>query len=182
MRYQSKPYLCGPASIQNALRALGVRVGQERIAQLCQTSPDGTDESDLRRGLELLWCAYDELCTSDTVVARAWLTERLAFGRPVILCVDSWQHWIAVIGLLGARSEWRAVIADSAVEPYNRDENGVHVVPRERLMRRWQAGRRTAGRAGSLYAVAILAGPAVVPGGALAPAIGRVDHRQLRSG
>jgi ABC-type bacteriocin/lantibiotic exporter with double-glycine peptidase domain len=160
VKFQSRDETCGPAALQNACRALGLRIGQERVARLCGTSCDGTDEAGILTGIDALGLGREELRSRDVREARAWLHEQLRAGRPVLLCVDEWQHWVALVGLLGGNSGWRTVLVDSAVNAYNRAENGVHLVDARRLIRRWRASRRTAGHEPPFYAVALRPRPA----------------------
>lgn len=163
MRFQSREYTCGPVCLQNALRAIGVRVGEKRLAAMCGCCAEGTDEANLVGAIEALGLTPAVISTSNVGEARRQLRDALLGGAPVLLCVDEWNHWITVIGVLGAAGDWRAVVIDSSRVTYNRAENGVHVVRASRLLRRWRAGRRTAGGEPVFYGIAV-ARPLVATG------------------
>jgi len=151
MGYQSKESWCGPAALQNALQIHGVRVGQGRLARILGTEKDGTDENDLIRGLDRLGCQWHELDTTNKGEARAWLL-RFAPVAPILLCVDSFDHWVTVAGCCGPRL-W---LLDSSAEPWNRSGLGRGALLPKSILKRWRASRRSAGRAGNYYGVALL--------------------------
>ena len=138
MRYQQTDYYCGPAALQNALKALRKHVTQDRIAELAGTSPaEGTDEDGIKRATIALGYGVDEIATDDRARARNLLTGSLLVGRPVLLCVDRWGHWVTAIAMAGTA----VVVAEPARFPHTQRENGILVVTQERLLRRWRAGR-----------------------------------------
>ena len=155
MKYQNRDWWCGPTAIQNALRALGRRVGQESIAALCGTTEEGSDESDLLRGLGRMEIPCTVFEDSDPKVARYWLDKKLNQGYPVLLCVDHWDHWVCVIGAAGDRY----ILIDSERTPNNLRENGVHVLVPKTVLRRWRAGRKVCGGGERFYAIALVPEP-----------------------
>lgn len=50
-----------------------------------------------------------------------------------MLAVDAWQHWVLCIG----RCVDRYIIIDSSNTVANKAENGIHVISRKELVRRW---------------------------------------------
>lgn len=156
MRFQQRPYWCGPASIQNALRALGSRVGQERIAKIAgSTKEDGTDEKGIFKALSSLGYKHEELTTDVWNHAKAWIDDQIIAGRPVLLCIESWQHWVCIVGGLGGRPDLRYIVVDPARYEHNKSENGVHSWGWKRLAKDWRAGHRTAGSEGAYYAISV---------------------------
>jgi len=151
VRYQNKDYWCGPASLQNALRALGRRVSQESLAAICGTTEDGTDESDLLGAMDSMDILYSQFLDSDRALAGQWLTHRIGLGMPVLMCVDAWTHWVCVIGMVGDRF----ILIDSERTPNNQRENGVHILKTKTLLRRWRAGRKVAGSEGRFYGICL---------------------------
>ena len=152
MRYQSNAADCSATAIQNALRVLGVRVGQHKIARHLGDLSDGADESAILYALGELDCAVDVFESSRRNDARAWL--RLAYAAPLLLCVDDWGHWITIAGGCGRR----LFLFDSAREPWNEAENGAWPLLPRTILKRWRASRRSAvDTDGRYYGIAVLA-------------------------
>lgn len=91
--YQSKPYNCGPACIQNAAKLGGKKYSQKRVSEWCGTTPDGSDEFDIMRGLTAVGLNYYEIRADSAQEAYDHLTSSFV----AILCVDKWQHWVLTI-------------------------------------------------------------------------------------
>lgn len=152
MKHQNKPYYCGPASVQNALLALGTKVSQDRLAYIMGTTEaDGTDEDGIKRGILFMDRDVDEFATDHDMAAYGWVWNNAMLGRPTVLCADQWGHWIAVIGLLGKR----LVLFDPARYRHNTDRLGTFTLPKDRLLRRWKAAHRVAGKQPAYYGVAL---------------------------
>jgi len=147
---QPDAYSCGPACVANALYLLGNAViPLERIKRVCGTRWwNGTDESGLRRGLRRV--GYDGIeqtwmHKSDATAALSWLRDQHAQGRPVILCVDNFDHWV----LAGGSMERKFFILD----PYegHRGAAASHY-SNAALARRWWCKDKDEG---CYYAVAV---------------------------
>lgn len=112
MRFQSHASSCGPASASNALSALGIARSEEECSTLCgTTATDGTDPRGLITGLKQIpGCSPAWIREQRGDVAILRLVASLRIGRPVILCVDGYEHWVAAVGLLGDR----IIVVDSA--------------------------------------------------------------------
>jgi hypothetical protein len=108
---QSTSYECGPYALKHALKMLGVFVDERRLGRLAGTTPAGTDELQLARAADRVGCDLPLLRAAEPAQARRLLTAQLARGIPSLLCVDQWDHWIAVVGGDGERF----AILDSAV-------------------------------------------------------------------
>lgn len=154
MRFQRTDYTCGPASIVNALLAVGIRISERQIELLSKASEtDGVNEQGMIRALKKLGYSYRILPdVIDSDVAWEWVSEHLDAGHPVILCVENFTHWASLIGKLG---EKRVIYADSqdGLES-NRRENGVRSLTRRGLTRLW--GSRGRGRRRKYYAISII--------------------------
>lgn len=137
MKYQQTDYYCGPAALQNALKVLRKSVTQDRIAELAGTSTDGTDEDGIKRAAIALGYGADELAEDEPNKAWARLYGSLLVGRPVVLCVDRWSHWVTAVGICGDR----ILVVEPGRYAYTARENGVLVLNKDRLLRRWRAGR-----------------------------------------
>lgn len=136
MRFQSENYSCGAAAVVNALRCLGVKVPERRVSSVARTSEEnGTDENgvmDAAREFGAAAAKFENVSQKD---AWRWLKSSLLEGKPVILCIDNWQHWVTAVGLLGDGS---VVIVDSANTVSNMSENGTHVMKRATFMKKWK--------------------------------------------
>jgi ABC-type bacteriocin/lantibiotic exporter with double-glycine peptidase domain len=103
VKRQSKSWWCGVAAIANALEVLGIRRSQREIARSCAvTEVDGTDETEMKRALLANGMHIDEACHQNWEKAADWLSQSLGYGRPVILCCDSDEHWVTAIGTCGS--------------------------------------------------------------------------------
>lgn len=152
MHYQKRDYDCGPAAVRNALEALHVRKGLSGLRVLCGTSEcDGTQEDGIKRAFLAYGCDVDEWSSNQRSKSLEWLQVSISHGRPIVLCVDQWEHWITVIGALNQDF----VIFDPA-NPFNGDprQGGAAVVKAFRLMARWEASRRVRGNCGRFYGIA----------------------------
>lgn len=114
--YQSNRASCGPAALANALEALGIKRTEAELITLTGQTPDGTSPKQLLKALKAIGAADKSVTgeifkasNSSAATIGLWhcLVER---GRPVILCVDSHEHWVAAVGYVGPRF----VILDSA--------------------------------------------------------------------
>jgi hypothetical protein len=148
LRFQQTDFYCGPAALQNALLVLRQYVTQRRIADLAGTTDaDGTDEEGLKRAAVALGYGIDEMSFAAPGPAWEFLRGSLLAGRPVIVCVDRWSHWITAIGGCGPQ----VLVAEPARYAYSVRENGILVVNRDWFLRRWRAGRRVRGPGGPVY-------------------------------
>lgn len=136
MRYQSKNG-CGAAAVVNALRALGTRITDRKARKLAGTNGDGTNQEGIITAIRAMNYTATEYKNNERNSSWRWLQGSLVHGNSVILCVDGWQHWAAVIGCLGSR----VILVDSTRTKANMDENGVHVLSSNWLMRRWRNGQ-----------------------------------------
>lgn len=120
------------------------------LRALVGTTDDGSDEHDIIRALLAYGCGVDEHRGTSALAAREWLTVSITAGRPVLLCVDRWQHWVTVTGALGAQFN----LYDPA-----RENGGAFVLTWKQLARRWEVARRAARAAGDggvrFYGIAV---------------------------
>ncbi len=139
MRMQDTAANCGPASLANALQAIGLLRSQDECASLCKTTAtEGTTPKRLVAAVRAVGREPVIIKERREAVALLWLSHFLATGRSAVLCVDNDTHWVAAVGLLGER----ILIADSA------DNELVLSLSRAKLAERW-------GGDGSCYAVVI---------------------------
>lgn len=153
MPYQRKPGWCGPAALQTALQVHGMRLGQDKLARLCDTDENGTDEHGLINAVHNLGLTPVEGTPRGEAEARLWLL-KFAPVAPVILCVDNYDHWVVVAGQCGPRL-W---LFDSTREPWNAANLGRQCLLPKTITRRWKASRRATDDGASYYGLAILKG------------------------
>jgi hypothetical protein len=136
MRLQPDGYSCGVDAVVNACLALGHdHTGQrDQIELWARTSSrKGTDEKGIIAALSRLGYSASQMTTvDDGEVLWSYVCSSLSRGEAVVLCVDDDEHWIAVIGLLGAR----VIAFDSQRTKENLAENGVLVLDKARLLER----------------------------------------------
>lgn len=147
MRRQTADHDCGPTAIANALEVHHRRLGLRGLRELVGTTLEGSDEHDVIRALLAYGCGVDEHAGDAPRAAELWLRESLAAGRPVLLCVDRWEHWITAVGQIGGQF----VVYDPA-----RETGGTFVWRFKDLRPRWEAARRVRGRgAGRFFGIAV---------------------------
>lgn len=150
-RFQASNFTCGPAAVVNALQALGIRLTEAEVVELAGTTKNGTDERGIMRALRHLGYDVEELDTYDSDEAWEWLRAQLGGVRPVILCVENFEHWTSVVSMFGERVVY--VDSQSGLRG-NREENGVRFLTRRGLTRIW--GKRGRGRRRRYYALSIV--------------------------
>ncbi len=111
---QPNDFSCGPWALKHALSVLGIIADPARIARLAETHWwSGTDEVHLARAARAHGCDMPLLRRRDPNAARKLMVKHLQEGYPVLTCVDSWEHWIVVVG----HSRGRFVALDSVRDP-----------------------------------------------------------------
>lgn len=83
--------------------------------------------------------------------AWQWLHGSLMHGRVVILCVDSWRHWV----LAYSGTVDRVHIFDPYPSRRNLLENGHDALTKTELMRRWWNARECEDGEKRLYAISV---------------------------
>ena len=108
MKFQSTQSLCGPASLSNALKALGRDVSEAAVEKAIKRSGsyrpavNGTTQDELALVAEK-WAKVVMRGSCADSLAIQFLRGELVLGRVGIIGVDRGTHWVAVIGLLGDR-------------------------------------------------------------------------------
>lgn len=134
MRFQARPGFCGPAAIVNAFRALGRKLAEPPIGAACEcTENEGSTPEKLVEAIRSFGFGATKFETVDKKAAWGWLTTCLREGKPVILLVLNWGHYVTATGILGNRVN----IVDSTNEKYNKVENGIHVFGKREFMKKW---------------------------------------------
>lgn len=140
---------CSAAAVHNALRAVGLRVGMSTLANRIGVDDlEGADEHDILQALTGSAVAVAEFYGTRKQEARDWL--RGAYNYPLILCVDSWEHWVCVAGGCGDR----LFLLDSVREPWNEAQGGVWPLKANTILKRWKAAKRVSGKT-PYYGIAV---------------------------
>lgn len=132
MKYQTSQATCGPASLSNALKALGRDVSEAAVKKAIEKlgsyrpAVNGTTQEELARASEK-WAKVVMRGTCVDNLAIQFLRGELVLGRVAILGVDNGTHWVAAVGLLGKRF----LVADPAHEELVLSYTG------EELKQRW---------------------------------------------
>lgn len=126
---QPNDFTCGPFALKHALLVLGRVVSGEEIAKRAGTHWwAGTDEIGLARAGHAFGCDIFLERLRNPERARKVLQSYLQRRIPVLLCVDDWEHWIAVLHVERAGF----VVADSDMDPV------LNVLTWPQLHRRWR--------------------------------------------
>lgn len=152
MKFQEKKWSCGAAAVRNCLRSLGIRAPERQIRYYAETSKDfGTSEYGIINALKEWKCVVREYHFSSKNKAWIWLHETLQSGKPVIMAVDNWEHWIVAVGSMGDK----VCIFDSANFKYNKYENGCHVWDKDKTLYKWWNDRISVESNNRIYAISV---------------------------
>jgi hypothetical protein len=91
---QPNAWLCGPFALKHALLLLGRPADEQQLARLAGSDHRGTDELELARAARSFDCELGTVRTRDPESARRELTSQLGETRPVLLCIEQWDHWV----------------------------------------------------------------------------------------
>lgn len=104
---------CGPTSLSSCLAVLGIQADQREIAWAIgkpyRVYKEGVDEFEIRKAARRFGVRTHFLAQRDREKGPAFarrLRTHLRQGLPVILLVQSFSHWVAVIGRLEARDQF----------------------------------------------------------------------------
>ena len=136
MEFQQRAYTCGPAAVRAVLYVLGHNVLEATIRKWARTTPqDGTDEKGIIRAVQRYKHKTKEYQSESSRKSWHWLKTALGRGRPVLLCVDGWGHWVAAVGTLGGR----VLVFDPEIVPGKRRKySGLQYYNQVELVERWR--------------------------------------------
>lgn len=118
----------------------GVHRTEDELATLCKTTTEGTSAKGLIRAAKVVDPVWEPRVFSDKPdVGLLRLLACLRAGVPVILGVDSMDHWVTAVGLVGVDT---VIVADPA------DEEQFLYLPPDDLLKRWSSG-------GKCFAIAV---------------------------
>lgn len=126
---------------------MGRRIAEGRIRKLAGTTRDGTDEHGLIAAARSLGFTAVSHWSADQTAAWAFIRANVLDGRPCLVCIDSWGHWVTVIGIVGDH----VIVTDPANTKKNAEENGTHSLSRRDLLKRW----RCQSESEPFYAIAV---------------------------
>ncbi|HEX5317377.1 MAG TPA: cysteine peptidase family C39 domain-containing protein, partial [Candidatus Kapabacteria bacterium] len=126
---QNNRWQCGPFALKHALAIVGHFVDEDSITRAARTTKEGTDEKMLRRAAERFDCRLIEVRRFTEVSAFKALKAALVAGKPCMICINQWGHWVTIVGF-DAKSE-RFVVIDSEKDPV------VRIPAWSELKRRW---------------------------------------------
>ncbi len=125
---QPNKWQCGPFALKHALIMLGKFVNEKNLSiSAGSTWWSGTDELQLGRAAKTYDCTMKVVRKTNPLHARRELLYTLKKGRPALLCVDAWGHWITVVGA----EKGRFIYLDSSKAPV------VCVATWKQLKKRW---------------------------------------------
>lgn len=125
---QPNKWQCGPFALKHALIMLGKFVNEKRVSEIAGTTWwSGTDEIQLGRAARAYDCKMTVVRENNPLHAKRELLLTLKRGRPALLCVDNWGHWITVVGA----EKGRFIYLDSSKAPV------VCVASWKQLKKRW---------------------------------------------
>lgn len=137
MRYQELSWSCGAAALRSAALVLGKKFSERTVRARAGTDEEGTDEKELIQAARDLGLTATPHHSADKSAAWAFVRANVLDGRPCVLCIDKWTHWVTVVGIVGDK----VILVDPANTLKNMSENGVHVLSRPQLSRRWKCPR-----------------------------------------
>jgi ABC-type bacteriocin/lantibiotic exporter with double-glycine peptidase domain len=94
---QLNKWSCGPMSLRYCLAKWGHDVDPRQIARMANTSRKGTDEVHLELAAFFLGSRLDRQVVHTAREAKEAADRALKKGKGLILCVNAWQHWVAVV-------------------------------------------------------------------------------------
>ena len=132
MSFYKQPltYQCGPLALKYALVMLGKMEDEREIEEIAgSTWWQGTDEIGLEKAANYFDCDFEEIAEgADVETAFFNLRSNLRERFPVVLCVDKWSHWIAVVGF----EKDRYVCVDSGMKKV------IIILKEKELLKRWK--------------------------------------------
>lgn len=135
MKWQRYNWSCGSATLSNAFRALGKRVSEKTIMKYSGTSREsGTNEEGMVKAIISLGYNYERFEERTFKEASKWLKEKLEEGKPCIILIDNYGHYVLVFGILGDKF----MLFDSYGKWNNaKKENGILILSEKRLKKMW---------------------------------------------
>lgn len=97
VRPQFNNWSCGPHAIRFCLMKWHHDVELTTIVELTRSTRAGTDDLNMQLGIHLLGYKWYQFNAMSAHEAKTTIYRELKKGRPLILCVENWSHWVAVL-------------------------------------------------------------------------------------
>jgi len=135
VKLQERKFSCGPAAVRAALYVFGHNnISEATLRRMAGTTSEGTDERGFMRAIRSYGHKPKEYQAESRKAAWAWLKGTLGRGKPVLLCVDQWDHWVTAVGRLGGK----VLVFDPDASPGRRKRySGLEVYTELELAQRW---------------------------------------------
>lgn len=94
---QRNKWSCGPMALRHCLLAYGVDVPVQKLVFYSGATRDGSDEFKLKRAARRLKFTLEFQNHRAAKTAKEAIMSQLEMGRPLLVCINNWEHWIAVL-------------------------------------------------------------------------------------
>jgi ABC-type bacteriocin/lantibiotic exporter with double-glycine peptidase domain len=152
VKLQERGYSCGPAALRAALYVLGHNLTESALRRRAGTTTWGTDEKGIVRAVNYYGHGSREYNSESIKRSWSWLKNTVGRGKPVLLCVDGWSHWVAVVGKLGGKL---LVFDPDSTGGRRKRYSGLEVFNEHDLGTRWRYDDEETGRS-NYYAIAVI--------------------------
>jgi hypothetical protein len=122
-----EPGHCGPTSLSSCLAILGRNADQRQLARAMhkpfRTYKDGVDEIDIRQAARRYGVRTELLARFDREEGALFvrrLKSHLRRGLPCVLLVQSFGHWVALVGYVEAKDQIIVMDPDDRRHAFNR--------------------------------------------------------------
>jgi len=149
---QQRKYSCGPAAVRAALYVLGHRVTEAALRKWASTTSEGTDERGILRAIHHYGHVGREYQTKLGRRSWLWIRSSIGRGRPVLLCVDQWDHWVAAVGRFGNQI---LVFDPDSSGGRKKKYSGLEVYTEVELLNRWEYYEYETGN-GIYYGISVI--------------------------
>ncbi len=96
---------CSRHALRHALLMVRVSVTEQQLSAAMnrpfwKSAIWGTDEQGIIDGAAQLGCSTTIIASKEAKQAKEQIDSALGLGNPVIVCVDKWEHWAVLAGLV----------------------------------------------------------------------------------
>ena len=159
---QERRYSCGPASLKYALCVLGFSPREAQLRKLARTTWRGTQTNHLVRAARRFGVIpkVRHFLDDEWEEARSWLHGELQQGRPAILDVDGFEHYVVAVHTLGGH----VVVIDAEGGPMDGSAYARIVTCSERRLKSWWLSGDEAGEPEAFRGISLATPPDSPPG------------------
>lgn len=145
MRFQEQDNSCGAACVKNLMLAMGVDIKTEQeVRKKAGTNRKGTTQGGIKRALKAYGHNSESFQFRLHRSALRHLEVLLRAGRPVVLCVDDWHHWVVVLARFRPTFDGPKtyLVVDPGWDADKASKEGpCQILSEEELKSRWQHGK-----------------------------------------